>query len=210
MARLHDWKIVLRIEDLDGPRVKPGAIESCLATLKWLGIDWDKGPWVQSEAPEPHAAAMRELARRGLVYPCELTRAEIETAASAPHASHTSPSPAPAPGGAQAGGESRFPPELRPTDVCPRAFDTPATNWRFVTPAEPVGFVDTFAGAHEANPGRDVGDFVVWTKRGQPAYQLAVVVDDHRQGVTRVVRGDDLLGSTGRQLLLMLVIEMGT
>ncbi len=210
IARQQGWKIVLRIEDLDGPRVKQGAIESCLATLGWLGIDWDEGPRVQSEDLEPHAAAMRELAGRGLVYPCELTRAEIEAAASAPHDPHDPhASPTPAPGGAQAGGESRFPPELRPPDVGPRAFDTPATNWRFVTPSGPVGFVDRFAGAQEVNPGREVGDFVVWTRRGQPAYQLAVVVDDHRQGVTQVVRGDDLLGSTGRQLLLMRALKLG-
>jgi glutamyl-tRNA synthetase len=66
-----------------------------------------------------------------------------------------------------------------------------------------VSFEDGFRGAVAVDPGEEVGDFIVWTRRGQPAYQLAVVVDDDRQGVTRVVRGDDLLGSAGRQMLLM-------
>lgn len=200
MARQQGWRIVLRIEDLDGPRVKPGAVESCLATLRWLGIDWDKGPWVQSATLEPHAAAMRKLAGRGLVYPCELTRSEIEAAASAPHDATAR---------VESGGERRFPPELRPAGLGPRAFADPASNWRFVTPDEPVRFVDRFAGGQQMNPGRDVGDFVVWTKREQPAYQLAVVVDDSRQGVTQVVRGDDLLGSTARQLLLARALGLG-
>jgi glutamyl-tRNA synthetase len=192
LARRAGWHVVLRIEDLDGPRVKPEAVQGCIDTLAWLGLDWDEGPLTQSETPEPHALAMRRLAAQGLVYPCELTRAEIEAAASAPHA--------PEPDGA--GRESRFPPELRPSDIGPRAFDDPHTNWRFVVPDETVVFEDRFAGPQSIRPASSVGDFVVWTKRGQPAYQLAVVVDDERQGVTEVVRGDDLLDSAARQILL--------
>lgn len=198
LARRRGWRIVLRIEDLDGPRVKPGAVEACIDTLRWLGLDWDEGPIVQSENPEPHVTAMRSLASRGLVYPCELTRTQIEQAASAPHA--------PDPG--SPGAESRFPPELRPADLGPRGFDDPATNWRFIVPAAEVAFHDAFAGPVRQRPAESVGDFVVWTKRGQPAYQLAVVVDDHRQGVTQVVRGDDLLDSAARQLLLMRALRL--
>ncbi|HZW11346.1 MAG TPA: glutamate--tRNA ligase family protein [Phycisphaerales bacterium] len=189
IARREGWSIVLRIEDLDGPRVKPGAVEGCIETLRWLGIDWDEGPLIQSSELSPHVEAMRALAERGAAYPCELTRTQIEEAASAPHAP-------------EAGGEGRFPPELRPRGIGPREFLDAGSNWRFATPDVEVSFVDGFAGPQRTRPARTAGDFVVWTKRAQPSYQLAVVVDDHRQGVTHVVRGDDLLDSAARQLLL--------
>jgi len=186
LARQRGWRIVLRIEDLDGPRIKPGAIESTIDTLRWLGIDWDVGPIVQSRDLEPYRAAMRVLAGRALAYPSELTRGEIDAAASAPQ---------------EGVHETVYPVSLRPALV-ERAFDREGTSWRFVVRDEPVEFEDRFAGPQRQRPARTIGDFVVWTKRGQPSYQLAVVVDDHRQGVTQVVRGDDLLDSAGRQLLL--------
>lgn len=188
MARSRGWRIVLRIEDLDGPRIKPGAADGAIRILEALGIDWDEGPIIQSHDLEPYHAAMRALAGRALAYPSDLTRAQIEAAASAPQESE---GPA----------ESRFPPELRPP-ITPRAFDHPETNWRFVTPGETVEFNDGFAGPQRHRPIDTIGDFVIWTRRGQPAYQLAVVVDDARQGVTHVVRGDDLLDSAARQILL--------
>lgn len=198
MARRLGWRIVMRIEDLDGPRVKPGAIEGVIDTLHWLGIDWDEGPTVQSHDLAPYTDAMRQLAQRAMVYPCELTRTQIEAAASAPHD---------VPDGAQPGHESRFPAELRPT-LAARAFDHPETNWRFATPPDTVEFVDGFAGPQRRTPAESIGDFVLWTKRAQPAYQLAVVVDDHRQGVTHIVRGDDLLDSAARQLLLYRALRL--
>lgn len=203
IARRAGWRIILRIEDLDGPRVKPGAVESCVALLEWLGIDWDDGPIVQSHDLEPHVEAMRRLARAGLVYPCDLSRAEIEAAASAPHdepSSIADEAAAPLP----VGREARFPPERRPP-LAPREFDERTSNWRFAVPIGSAGVVrfdDAFAGPQSRSPADTIGDFVVWTKRAQPAYQLAVVVDDHRQGVTDVIRGDDLLDSAARQLLL--------
>src|SRR5690606_11207233 len=96
----------------------------------------------------------------------------------------------------------RFPPELRPARF-PEAFRTGArTAWRFATPDRAVTFRDKFAGPQSHRPIDTIGDFAVWTTRDEPSYQLAVVVDDHRQGVTHVVRGDDLLDSAARQLLL--------
>lgn len=195
MARAAGWRIVLRIEDLDGPRVKHDAATRAIETLRWLGIDWDDGPLVQSDDLSPFVEAMRTLAREGKAYPCALTRAEIEDAASAPHGASVSM------GSGQPGGESRFPASLRPP-IVPREFDDPETNWRFVTPPGHVAFADAFCGPQRLDPSETVGDFVIWTKRGQPAYQLAVVVDDHRQGVNEVVRGDDLLDSAARQILL--------
>lgn len=200
MARQGGWTVLLRVEDLDTPRVKAGAAAACVETLRWLGLDWDEGPIVQSDDLGPHREAMERLARAGAAYPCELTRGEIAAAASAPNEGDE--------GGDGAGGEVAFPVSLRPA-VVPRVFDDAATNWRFVVADGAVVFEDGFAGAQRCEPGRTVGDFVVWTKRGQPSYQLAVVVDDHRQGVTRVVRGDDLLDSAGRQLLLYRALGYG-
>lgn len=191
LARQAGWRIVLRIEDLDGPRVKPGVIEGTIETLRWLGMDWDEGPLVQSDDLEPYRAAMRTLAKAARVYPSDLTRGQIEAAASAPQ---------------EGVSESVFPASLRPPLENREFGETSgaegAENWRFVTEAGAVRFEDRFSGAQEFEPAKSVGDFVVWTKRGQPAYQLAVVVDDHRQGITQVVRGHDLLDSAARQLLV--------
>ncbi len=187
LARTRGWQIVLRLEDLDGPRVKPDAARAAVDTLAWLGIDWDVGPVCQSADLEPYRLAMDVLARSGRAYACAATRGEIDAAASAPQ---------------EGVSESCFPSSLRPA-FGPGPFEEAAgMNWRFVTPPGQVAFVDEFAGDQRHEPARTVGDFVIWTRRGQPAYQLAVVVDDHRQGVTHVVRGDDLLDSTARQLLL--------
>ncbi|MFM9995701.1 MAG: glutamate--tRNA ligase family protein [Phycisphaerales bacterium] len=186
LARRLGWRVILRIEDLDTPRNKPGAAGALIDTLRWLGLDWDSGPTIQSADLTPYAAAMRSLASRALTYPSELTRGQVEAVASAPQdGSHETP----------------FPASLRPP-IGPRGFDDPGTNWRFATPPGPLAFDDEFAGPQRHDVSATVGDFVIWTRRGQPSYQLAVVVDDHRQGVTRVVRGDDLLDSAARQLLL--------
>jgi glutamyl-tRNA synthetase len=186
LARRRGWRIVLRIEDLDGPRIKPESAEQIVGTLAWLGLDWDEGPSVQSDDLSPYRAAIERLASGGFVFPCSLTRTQIERAASAPQeGSH----------------EVRCPSGLRPK-TWDRRFADAAANWRFASAPGAVRFDDEFAGPQSVEVAETIGDFVVWTKRGTPAYQLAVVVDDHRQGVTRVVRGDDLLDSAARQLLL--------
>jgi len=198
LARRAGWRVVMRVEDLDTPRVKAGAIEETLDVLAWLGLDWDGDVEIQSEHAAGHADAMRTLARAGVVYPCELTRAQIEAAASAPQ---------------EGSGEVRFPPELRPGSIGPAAFEPGGVdggaNWRFVVPTGEVTFMDAFRGEQRIDPAASIGDFVVWTKRGQAAYQLAVVVDDARAGVTQVVRGDDLLDSTARQLLISRALGVG-
>ena len=179
LARQQGWSILYRVEDLDGPRVKPEAAAGIETTLRWLGIDWDDVAPLQSTDLRPCRDAMVALAGRGLVYPSDLSRAEIDAAASAPHAD----------------APRVFPRELRvPTPEA--GFDDPATSWRFLVDDAPVTFEDHAAGPQTFFPARDAGDPVIWTKRGQPAYHLAVVVDDHRQGVTDIVRGDDLLPST--------------
>lgn len=199
LARATGMRIVLRVEDLDTPRVKPGVIGLTVDLLSWLGIDWDEGPLIQSATPEPHAAAMEHLARGGHVYPCELSRTQIEAAASAPQ---------------EGSGEVRFPASLRPASR-PTRFTDDASSWRFVVDQDAiVTFDDRFAGPQSHRPAETIGDCIVWTRRdptkpGQPAYQLAVVVDDARQGVTHVVRGDDLLDSAARQLLLYRALGAG-
>ena len=210
LARSRDWSLILRIEDLDTPRVKPGAIRSIFDTFAWLGIDWHQSPiatpspdlppgvLLQSADLEPYRRAMRDLAARGLAYPCSLSRQQVELAASAPQ---------------EGASESRFPAELRPAIAgTPMDFDqvqhdhlaahAEPANWRFFCPPGQSHIVDALAGERWFDVSAIVGDFVLWTKRDQPSYQLAVVVDDHRQFVTHVVRGDDLLDSAARQLLL--------
>lgn len=194
LARQAGWRVVMRVEDLDTPRVKAGAIGQTLDVLAWLGMDWDGDPEIQSEHQGEHEEAMRTLAARGVVYPCELTRTEIEAAASAPQ---------------EGSGEVRFPAELRPAGVGATAFTDTGTNWRFVVETGEVVFEDGFLGAQRVDPAATIGDFVVWTKRSTAAYQLAVVVDDARAGVTHIVRGDDLLDSTARQVLLYRALGIG-
>jgi glutamyl-tRNA synthetase len=189
-ARATGASIVLRIEDIDGPRVKAGAAEQALLDLRWLGLDWDEGPYAQTERLPLYEAALESLRRRDLVYPCVCTRKEIDAAASAPHG--------PDDDGPRYPGtcRGRFGSAAEATAASARA---PA--WRFVTPEGDIPFADGFAGPQSFSVFRSQGDFVV-AKASGPAYQLAVVVDDAAMHVTDVIRGDDLLPSTPRQLLL--------
>jgi glutamyl-tRNA synthetase len=191
LARRHGWQIVLRIEDLDGPRIKPGAGEEAIDLLRWLGLDWDEGPVYQRSDLAPYEAALRRLAAQGDIYPCRCTRREIERAAlSAPHGDEH---------------ELRYPGTCRPEELTAADYDSVRAEgvaWRFRAPEGPTTFVDQVVGRHEYDVSATSGDFLVATKEGLPSYQLAVVVDDARQGIDRVVRGDDLLGSTHRQLAL--------
>jgi glutamyl-tRNA synthetase len=184
MARQRGWRIVLRIEDLDGPRVKPDAATEAINVLRWLGLDWDEGPYTQRTDLEPYEAALARLDAQGDLYPCRCTRREIEAAAlSAPHGDEH---------------EIRYLGTCRGND----SGDRVGAALRIVVPVGPTEFVDEFVGRHGCDVQATIGDFLVATKDGLPSYQLAVVVDDARQGVDRIVRGDDLLGSTHRQLLL--------
>jgi glutamyl-tRNA synthetase len=184
-ARAQGGRIGLRIEDIDSPRVRPGAAQQACADLRWLGLDWDEDPVTQSERVPLYEAALGRLAARELVYPCTCTRTDVEQAASAPHAEHEGPLYP----GTCAGRHS--------ADAAALAGRPYA--WRFRASADEVAFVDRFRGPMRLAPG---GDFVVWKSAGTPAYQLAVAVDDAAMGVTEVVRGEDLVPSTPRQILL--------
>lgn len=187
-VRARGGTLLLRIEDIDGPRVKAGAGEQVLDDLAWLGLDWDGEPVLQSDRLEHYTAAADELLARGLAYPCVCTRKEVEAAASAPHEG--------ADDGPVYPGTCRG--RFADLDAARAATGRdPALRFRVDVDAAP--FEDAFLGAR---PGHVAGDFVVQKRDGGPAYQLAVVVDDAAQGVTEVLRADDLLPSTPRQLLL--------
>jgi glutamyl-tRNA synthetase len=192
IARKSNWQIALRIEDLDTPRVKPGVIEQTITVLESLGLDWDSGPFTQSDQRTRYLDAMQNLAEQRKVYPCELTRTQIEEAATAPHEE---------PSRHEDLHDTRFHPSLRPYQI-PISFDNFSTNWRFIVNPGIVSYTDQHMGYQSFDINQLLGDFVVWTKRQTPSYQLAVVVDDSISGVTHIVRGNDLLNSAARQLLL--------
>lgn len=187
IARKLSWNIILRIEDLDVSRVHEGMIEDCLNTLKWLGIDWDGQPILQSSDMNRFHTGMQALAKARRVYPCDLSHKQIQEALNAPQLGDQPDA---------AGYEA-----IRP-DPIPDRFDNPETSWRFIPDDNPIRFHDHNMGP-QAFSKTDLGeDFIVWTKRQAPSYQLAVVIDDHASGINRVVRGRDLIDSTPRQLML--------
>lgn len=208
MARSRAWRIILRIEDLDGPRTKRGADQQAIDLLTWLGIDWDIGPYWQSRDPAPYTHAMDALARRGHAYPSDLSRSDLERLSAGATDNADAALSAPQEGSH----EVRFPPHLRPAITAEsreQGFADPSRTWRFVVQPGDVSFDDRFAGPNAFDVSVIAGDFIVWTRQRVPAYQLAVVVDDARQGVTEVVRGDDLLDSAARQLLLYRALGLG-
>jgi len=186
-ARSRGAELALRVEDIDSPRVKAGAAEQAAADLLWLGLDWDGDPVVQTTRLPLYDAALARLRAQELVYPCTCTRTDVAAAASAPHAEHEGVNYPGTCAGRRAG------------DALALA-GTPFA-WRFRATDSPA-FVDDYAGPTRIDLKQAGGDFVVWKAAGTPAYQLAVVADDADMGVTEVVRGDDLLPSTPRQLLL--------
>ena len=198
LARQRGWDIVLRVEDLDGPRIKAGATQQAIELLEWLGLDWDEGPYFQLNDQSAYRAALVQLAERGAIYPCRCTRKQLEAASlSAPHGHEH---------------DLRYPGNCRPGEQASNNSDLLGEigiAWRIRVPDESLAFEDTFAGHQEFNVQQTVGDFLVATKSGLTSYQLAVVVDDARQNIDEVVRGDDLLASTPRQMLLYDRLDLG-
>lgn len=205
-ARAQGGRFVLRVEDLDAPRVRPGLAERQLEELLWLGLDWDEGPlpdgaggfaergphgpYRQSLRAALYDAAIARLRAEGHVYDCFCSRAEIRAVASAPHG---------------AGDEGpRYPgtcAQLSAAQASERR-RTRAPALRLRVPPGPIAFDDRIAGPQAFDPQAEVGDFVLRRADGVHAYQLAVVVDDAAMGIGQVLRGADLLSSTSRQLLL--------
>ena len=192
-ARSQDGRMVLRIEDLD-ERTRSGPwADLLIEDLQWLGLDWDEGPFYQHGREDRYRAALARLEEMGLTYPCFCTRAELH-AASAPHASDGTPMYA---------GTCRG---LSADEIAERSrLRSPAVRLRVPTASDPTGtivFADRTYGPRREVLASDCGDFLVRRSDGVFAYQLAVVVDDAEMGITEVVRGCDLLGSSARQMYL--------
>lgn len=198
-VRSQGGVFVMRVEDLDRARTVPGAMPRQLQALRALGLDWDEGPdqggpyapYVQSERGALYADAIQKLREADRIYPCYCSRAEIARVSQAPH------------GLADEG--PRYPGTCRALSNAERRAREaqsrkPALRFR-VEPGV-VAFEDLVAGPLEQDVEQVVGDFVVQRADGVFAYQLAVVVDDLAMRITDVLRGDDLLSSTPRQLQL--------
>ncbi len=202
-VRARRGAYVMRMEDLDRRRVVAGSADGILGDLRWLGLDWDEGPdvggphgpYAQNERGPRYAAAFENLRAAGLVYPCFCSRKDIQSAASAPQAP---------------GDEAHYPGTCRDVsrdEVVRRGASGAAPAWRFRVDRDGIlPFADRVRGRYEADP-ESIGDFVVLRADGVPAYQLAVVVDDIAMRISEVVRGEDLLASTVRQLLLYRAFE---
>ncbi|TVP80167.1 MAG: tRNA glutamyl-Q(34) synthetase GluQRS [Puniceicoccaceae bacterium] len=191
--------LVYRDEDLDPERCKPEFAAAAMEDLRWFGCDWQEGPdlggpsgpYRQSERHSLFLHAWERLKNAGYIYPCDKSRKDVARAAQAPHADEEA-------------SEVIYPEHWRPPLGHGRAASQPGpTNWRFRVPDErTIQFDDVRLGPCAFECLRDFGDFLVWRKDGVPAYELAVVVDDAAMEISEVVRGEDLLISTARQLLL--------
>ena len=191
--------LVMRIEDLDGPRCRPEYAAAALDDLRWLGLEWTEGPdkggphgpYVQSERTAWYLELWRRLEAAGAIYPSPHSRRDVEAAATAPHQK-----------GDAALFDSLFPPALRPARW-ERASAPGGVPWRFRVPdGRVIEFEDALCGRVCRTAGKDFGDFVIWRRDDLAAYELAVVADDHAMEIAEVVRGADLLTSTARQILL--------
>ncbi len=201
-VRAQGGEMVLRLEDLDPDRCKPAYCDGVEEDLRWLGLDWDEGGsaggdrYYQSRRGDVYREALETLDRAGLLYPCFCTRGQLH-AAGAPHRSD---------------GEVIY------SGVCRglsaeerlRRSQTRRPALRIQVPDRSIGFTDAVQGFYEENLARDCGDFILRRSDGVYAYQLAVVVDDARMGITEVTRGSDLLSSTPRQIYLQRLLDYPT
>ena len=184
-VRSQGGEMVLRIEDLDPDRCRPEYAQTLREDLHWLGLDWDREQTPQSRRSDAYAARFAQL--QNLVYPCYCTRDQLH-AASAPHALD---------------GRVIYAGTCRHLTGAQRAAMTKKPAWRLMVPDQVYGFADGLQGYFSENLARDCGDFIIRRADGVYAYQLAVTADDGAMGITRVVRGWDLLSSTPRQIWLL-------
>lgn len=198
-ARAANGTLVLRMEDIDPSRCRPEFARAAIEDLRWAGLDWDEGPDVggpfapyeQSRRVANFREAFERLKAYGAIFPCCCSRRDVALAAVAPHAEDA---------------EAIYAGTCRERD---HASVSDTVSWRFRVPdGETVSFVDGRMGPQAFLSGRDLGDFIVWRRDNAPAYELAVVVDDAAMQITEVVRGEDLLLSTARQLLLYRALSL--
>ena len=189
-ARSCGGRIVMRMEDLDHPRDKPGAAAAALDDLRWLGFDWDE-EHVQSRRRAFYRECLEALRHQALAYPCVCTRRDVEAAQSAPHA----------------GEQLHYPGTCRGRFASWGAALAAAGGrlpcWRFRTEdGDTVSFRDAFAGDYSQDVAATFGDFPLARDEDGAGYTLAATADDLAMGVTEVVRGDDLLPATPAQMLV--------
>ncbi|MFM8703171.1 MAG: glutamate--tRNA ligase family protein, partial [Planctomycetia bacterium] len=186
---------VMRIEDLDRARCRDEFTAAALEDLRWLGLEWTEGPdiggphapYLQSQRGDWYLEVWRQLEAARAIYPSPHSRKDVEEAGHAPHDRNAEPI---------------FPAALRP-DHWDRATAPGGVAWRFRVPdGRVIEFHDALHGTVRRTAGTDFGDFVVWRRDDLAAYELAVVADDHAMKIEEVVRGEDLLTSTARQILL--------
>ena len=192
-TRAHGGRWLVRIEDVDTPRCVAGAGAHILRQLSDLGLRPDDAPVWQSQRGALYQHALDRLVARGIAYPCACSRKDIEGALALHR--HVR----------KRHGEQRYP------GTCRDGLNgRPARAWRFRTTSMPVQWLDRRLGRQAQDVEADVGDFVLKRADGLWAYQLAVVVDDAEQGITDVVRGQDLTDNTARQILLQRALELPT
>ena len=203
-ARSIGAELILRIEDIDSPRVKPWAMAQAIEDLTWLGIEYDGSPIIQTQRLAVYQATLDRMLADDRVYPCTCSRRDIEEASSAPHEQASWPL---LPNSSFASADQTvfaestiYPGRCRGWRFGDALPDPGSYCLRFRVTSEAMAFEDRVAGRVCCDPLTAIGDFPVTRKEGAAAYQLAVVVDDLESGVTEVVRGDDLLLSTFRQL----------
>ncbi|MFN5468255.1 MAG: tRNA glutamyl-Q(34) synthetase GluQRS [Pirellulaceae bacterium] len=221
-ARSQNGRLLLRIEDLDTPRVKSWASDQILEDLAWLGLTWDAGDHgdgtvrdhlLQTDRAKRHREVLGQLISRELVYPCTCTRGDIAAASSAPHEilSNSQSKDHQADSFHRRWRETLDSAGHTYPGTCAHRSALEANDlqdsgrnfsWRFRMPPGSFEWIDQLAGPMEIDNLGQLGDFVVAKQSGAPAYQLAVIVDDYDAGVTEVVRGEDLLLSTFRQEVL--------
>ena len=193
-AKQFGGELVLRNDDLDSTRYKMEFVDAMREDLRWFGFEWSEGPDIggkyapynQSERMSHYQAALEKLRAGNFIYPCTCSRKDIQQAVTAPHA---------------ADDEVIYPGTCR-GNLKNKTGDQ-KFSWRFRVPdGETIVFTDENLGEQKFVAGKDFGDFVVWRGDGVPAYQLSCVVDDAAMQITEVVRGEDLLVSTARQILI--------
>lgn len=211
-CRVHHGKLLMRLEDLNIVRMKEGAVEGAYHDLTWMGLDWDGGAgmeflslprdlneanFIQSNRTAVYAEVLNRLHQQGLAYPCVCTRREVREAQDAPH-------------------EGQDSHELCYPGICRGKYTDERDakeqsgrepSWRFRIDERTTCFLDRLHGEQVSRLSEWSGDFVIGLSGERVAYQLAVVMDDIFHGVTRVLRGDDLLKSTHRQLFLYDALE---
>jgi len=191
-ARAAGGRLLLRNDDLDTARCRPEFVAAMVEDMRWFGLEWTEPMVSQSERIPLYRTALGRLHAAGHIYPCSRSRRDVLAAAGAPHDDAEPDEPV-------------YPPSFRPPAGAPLPplTEPVAINWRFRVPdGMELDFTDLGLGPKHAVAGREFGDFLVWRKDDMPSYQLACVVDDAAMGITEVVRGEDLIMSTFRQLLL--------